>query len=130
MEANNEATGAEVDELIAKLSPEPAVLDPSRRRTEIYMKADDYKEHLKLREDVNDDMQPEKKKHEEKEQRTNDEKTTTTVDELIAANAATQATVAALAAENADIKALLTQLVQLQAKSTAKPAPPTSRNNV
>jgi hypothetical protein len=50
MEAYNEATGAEVDELIAKLTPEPAVLDPSRRRTEIYIRDKDFKDHIKLRE--------------------------------------------------------------------------------
>ena len=67
---------------------------------------------------MHDNLRPEKKKHEEEQQRTNEERTT--VNELIAANAATQATVATLAAENADIKALLTQLVPLQVTSNAK----------
>ena len=84
------------------------------------MKADDYNEHIKLREDVYDDLRPEKKKQEEEQQRTKEEKTTTTVNELIAANVATQATVAAFAAENADSKALLTQLVQLQVASSRR----------
>ena len=37
MEAEHEATEEAGDELIAKLSPEPAMQDPSRRRTEIYI---------------------------------------------------------------------------------------------
>ena len=42
--------------------------------------------------------------------------------ELIAANAASQATVSAMAAENAGIKTLLTQLLQLQSRQTEQTA--------
>ena len=44
------------------------------------------------------------------------------INELIAANAATQPTMSAMAAENAGIKTLLTQLLQLQSRQTEQTA--------
>ena len=46
MEATHEAT----KELIAKLQ------DPSRRWTEIYIQGKDFREHIKLRENVDDNL--------------------------------------------------------------------------
>ena len=68
-----------------KPSPESSIQDPSRRRTEIYMRADQHSEHFKLRGDAEEDLQSIEKLH--------DTKTDERVNELIAANAATQATV-------------------------------------
>ena len=98
-----------------KPSPESAIQDPSRRRTEIYMRADRQTEHFKLRGDAEEDLHSIEKLHEEQATET---KTDEKVNELIAANAATQAaqaatqaTMAALTADNENIKALLSQLV-------------------
>ena len=82
-----------------KPSPGSAIQDPSRRRTEIYMRADQHSEHFKLRGDAEEDLQSIEKLH--------DTKTDERVNELIAANAATQATVAAMADDNSNIKACL-----------------------
>ena len=98
-------------------SPEPAINDPSRRRTEIYMKAAEYEDHIKLRQTAELNLRSIEKRQAE-EDKTNEAKTNEKVNELIAANAATQATMAAMAADNENIKALLSQLVQLQAKQT------------
>ena len=39
-------TPEQVEERLASIcSPDTEISDPTRRRTEIYMKADDYKEH-------------------------------------------------------------------------------------
>ena len=75
MEANNEATGAEVDELIARLSPEPAMQDPSRRRSEIYIREKDFKEHIKLREHVDDNLTTIKKLQRGRYEQTSDDTT-------------------------------------------------------
>ena len=117
----------EIDEIIGKLtspkpSPASAIQDPSRRRTEIYLREERLEEHIKLRKDEDIELRSIEKLRREEEERTN-EQTEEKVNELIAAHAATQetmaetqATMAALAAENTSIKALLTQLVQLQTK--------------
>ena len=73
---------------------------------------------MKLRDDAGFDLRAIDKLQEE--QRTSETKTEDKVNELIAANAATQATVTALAAENAGIKALLTQLVELQTRGASE----------
>ena len=95
--------------------------DPSRRRTEIYMGHGQRKEHFKLRGDAEDDLQTIEKLHDD--QPTTDT-TKETIAELVAANAATQATVSAIVADNATLKddnatmkAMLTQLIQMQAQS-------------
>ena len=122
MEANNEATGAEVDELIERLSPNPTIQDPSRRRTEIYIREKDFEEHFKLRENVDDNLTTIEKLQRGRYEQTSDNTTKEMVNELIAANAATQATMSAMAAENAGIKTLLTQLLQLQSRQTEQTA--------
>ena len=88
--------------------------DPSRRRTEIYMGKGQQHEHFKLRGDAEDDLQTIEKLHDDQ----TTTKTKEMVAELVAANAATQATISAIAADNASIKednasmkALLTQLI-------------------
>ena len=114
----------EIEEAVGRListtpSPESAIHDPTRRRTEIYERKDQRLEHLKLRDDAGFDLRA-IDKIQEQQQRTSDTKTEDKVNELIAANAATQATVTALAAENAGIKALLTQLVELQTRGESE----------
>ena len=115
MEADHEATEEAVDELIATLSPEPAMQDPSRRRTEIYIQGKDFRDHIKLRDNADDSLTLIEKLQREAYERTDNDKTEDKVDKLIAANAATQATISAMAAENASIKTLLTQLLDRQA---------------
>ena len=102
-----------------KASPEQPVSDLTRRRTEIYMKGGKLKDHIKLRDDADSNLQKIEKIRQEENERTNEAKPAAKVNELIAANAATQATqatMAAMAAENMSITALLTHLVQLQVK--------------
>ena len=115
MEADHEATEEAVDELIATLSPEPTMQDPSRRRTEIYTQGKDFRDHIKLRDNADDSLTLIAKLQREAYERTDNDKTEDKVDKLIAANAATQATISAMAAENASIKTLLTQLLDRQA---------------
>jgi hypothetical protein len=103
-------------------SPEQTVSDPTRRRTEIYMKSDDLREHIKLRDDADYDLRQTEKTRQDDKERTNEAKTAEKVNELIAANAATQAAMAAMAADNTSIKTLLTQLLQLQAKQNSTEA--------
>ena len=95
--------------------------DPSRRRTEIYMGHGQRQEHFKLRGDAEDDLQTIEKLHDDQP---TTETTKETIAELVAANAATQATVSAIVADNATLKddnatmkAMLTQLIQMQAQS-------------
>ena len=97
-------------------SPTTATQDPSRRRTEIYMRPDEQKEHFKLRADANEDLQAIDKLHEAAS--ATDTTTEDKMNELFAANAATQATVAAIADDNWSIKAMLTQLLKLQSQPT------------
>ena len=87
-------------------SPEPAINDPSRRWAEIYMKAAEYEDHIKLRKRADLNMCSIEKQQAD-ENKTNEAQTNEKVNELIAANAATQATMAAMAADDANIKALL-----------------------
>ena len=98
MEAEHEATEEAGDELIAKLSPEPAMQDPSRRRTEIYIHGKAFQDHIKLREHADDNLTLIEKLQRETYERTSDDKAEDKVDELIAANAAAQATLSAMAA--------------------------------
>ena len=92
-------------------SPTTTTQDPSRRRTEIYMRPDEQKEHFKLRADANEDLQAISKLQETAA--ATDTTTEQKMNELFAANAATQATVAAIADDNWSIKAMLTQLLQM-----------------
>jgi len=103
-------------------SPEQSISDPTRRRTEIYMQGDDLREHIKLQDDAGSNLQQIEKILQDKEERTNEAKTAEKVNELIAANAATQAAMATMAADNMSIKTLLTQLIQLQAKQKSTEA--------
>ena len=119
MEVDHEATEEAVDELIATLSPEPAMQDPSWRRTEIYIQGKDFRDHIKLRDNADDSLTLIEKLQREAYERTDNDKTEDKVDKLIAANAATQATISAMAAENASIKTLLTQLLDRQAGTSA-----------
>ena len=70
--------------------PEQPVSDPTRRQTEIYMKGDDLKEHIKLRDDADSNLRQIEKIRQEETERTNEAKPAEKVNELIAANAATQ----------------------------------------
>ena len=97
-------------------SPTTTTQDPSRRRTEIYMRPDEQKEHFKLRADANEDLQAINKLQETAA--ATDTTTEQKMNELFAANAATQATVAAIADNNWSIKAMLTQLLQMQSHPT------------
>ena len=99
-------------------SPEQSVSDPTRRRTEIYMQGDDLREHnvIKLRDHADSNLRQIEKIRQDEKERTNEAKTAEKVNELIAANAATQAAMATMAADNMGIKTLLTQLLQLQEK--------------
>ena len=115
----------EIEEVVGRListtpSPESAIQDPTRRRTEIYLREDQRLDHVKLRDDAGFDLRAIDKLRQEETQRTSETKTEDKVNELIAANAATQATMTALAAENAGIKALLTQLVELKTRAWGK----------
>ena len=109
----------EIEHIVEKLpSPEASpkfTKDPSRRRTEIYMGNGQRKEHFKLQGDAEDDLQTIEKLHDDQP---TTEKTKEMIAELVAANAATQATVSAIAADNASfkddnatMKAMLTQLI-------------------
>ena len=122
----------EIEDMVTRLTspkplPESAIQDPSRRRTEIYMRDERHKATSRSYTSSYETMptstysrskicklkkpkEPPKPKLKKK------------VNELIAANAATQATVTAMAAESATIKALLTQLVQAQQGANAKTA--------
>ena len=91
--------------------------DPSRRRTEIYIRDKDFEDHIKPREHAEDNLTTIEKLQRGLYEQTSDDKTKEMVNELFAANAATQATVSAMAAENAGIKTLLTQLLQLQSSA-------------
>ena len=113
MEADHEATEEAVDELIQRLSPEPTMQDPSRRRTEIYIQGKDFQDHIKLRDHADNSPTLIEKLQREAYERTSNDEAEDKVDELIAANTATQATISAMAAENATIKTLLTQLLKL-----------------
>ena len=88
-------------------SPESAKQDPSRRRTEIYMRNEEMTEHIKLQEHADFELSFIDKLRREENERTTDEKTKDKVNELIAANAATQATVSAMAADSTSMKAML-----------------------
>ena len=88
MEADHEATEEAVDELIQQL-----MQDLSRRRTEIYMQGMDFQDHIKLRDHADDSLTLIEKLQQEAHEITNDNKAEDKVDELIAANAATQATI-------------------------------------
>jgi len=122
MEPDIPATGKEVDDLIAKLSPESAIKTPSRRRTELYMRNDEQifdgtarlrqatdgdttskVDYFKLKMGTDDDLRTV-----ETLTKTTDEK----VDELMAANAATQAGMAQLAQDNAKLQAMMMQMIQ------------------
>ena len=76
-------------------------------------------DHMKCRDDAAYGLRAIEKLRQEEKQRTSETKTEDKVNELIAANAATHATMTALAAENAEIKALLAQLVELQTKGAS-----------
>ena len=78
------------------------------------MRADRQTEHFKPRGDAEGDLPSIEKMHEDQATAA---KTKEIVAELVAANAATQATVSAIAADNASIKALLTQLIQMQVQA-------------
>ena len=100
----------EIKELVdrhARPSPESAKQDPSRRRTEIYMRNEEMTEHIKLREHADFKLNLIDQLRREENERTTDEKTKDKVNELIAANAATQATVSAMAADSTSMKAML-----------------------
>ena len=105
-------------------SPEQPVSDPTRRWTEIYMKGADLKEHIKLRDDADSNLRQIEKIRQEETELPNEAKTAEKVNELIAADAATQAAMAAIsmAADNTSIKTLLTQPLQLQAKQNSTEA--------
>ena len=72
-------------------------LDPSRRRTEFYIQGKDFQDHIKLREHTDDNLRLIEKLQRETYERTSasHDKAEDKVDELIAANAATQATISA-----------------------------------
>jgi len=80
------------------------------------MRPDEQKEHFKLRADANEDLQAINKLQETAA--ATDTTTEQKMNELFAANAATQATVAAIADDNWSIKAMLTQLLQMQSQPT------------
>ena len=84
------------------------------------MKPEDYKEHIKLRDDADSNLRSIEKLQREDTQRNDEAQTKTKVNELIAANAATQATVAAMAEDNSNTKAMLAQLLQMQATQNKK----------
>ena len=111
----------EVEDMVNRLtSPEPspdfAIQEPSRRRTEVYMRDDRLEEHIKLREDTDFNLQTIEKLRVDEQERNTDEATKEKVNKLIAANAATQETVAAMAA----LLTSLTQLIQAQQEQGAK----------
>ena len=73
------------------LSPESAKQDLSQRRTEIYMRNEDLTEHMTLREHADHELNPIDKLRHESEERTSNDKTEIKVNELIAANASSNA---------------------------------------
>ena len=91
-------------------SPESAK-DPTRRRTEIYMRNEDLTEHIKLRQHADHELNLIDKLRQESEERSSDDTTERKVNELIAANAATQAAISAMATESSSMKTMLTQLM-------------------
>ena len=138
MEPDIPATGKEVDDLIAKLSPESAIKTPSRRRTELYMRNDEQifdgtarlrqatdgdttskVDYFKLKMGADDDLLTV-----ETLTKTTDEK----VDELMAANAATQAGMAQLAQDNAKLQAMMMQMIQSQMTEKQNTDPLTDLN--
>ena len=112
----------EINELVdrhTRPSPESAKQDPSWRRTEIYMRNEEMTEHIKLQENTDFELNLIDKLRREDNQQTHDKKTKDKVDELIATNAATQATISAMAAESTSMKSMLSQLMSYLPFATA-----------
>ena len=70
----------EVEDMVNRLtspkpSPESAIQEPSRRRTEVYMRDDRLEEHIKLREDTDFNLQTIEKLRVDEQERTTDEAT-------------------------------------------------------
>ena len=94
--------------------------DPSQRQTEVYIRENDFEEHIKLRKPVDDNLTTIKTLQKGLYERNRDDTTNKPSNELIAANAATQATVSVMAAENAGIKTQLAPLLPLQSPAKQK----------
>ena len=94
--------------------------DPSQRQTEVYIREKDFEEHIKLRKPVDDNLTTIETLQKGLYERTRDDTTNKPSNELIAANAATQATVSVMAAETAGIKTQLAPLLPLQSPAKQK----------
>ena len=70
----------EIEDMVTRLtspkpSPESAIQDPSRRRTEIYLRDERLLQHIKLRDDTDFDLRSIEKLQTEEEERTTEEAT-------------------------------------------------------
>ena len=83
------------------------------------MRNDEMTDHIKLRENADFELDRIDKLRQEEKERTYDDTTKDKVDELIAANAATQATISAMAAESTSMKSMLSQLLSYLPFATA-----------
>ena len=75
------------------------------------MRNEDLTEHIKLRQHADHELNLIDKLRQESEERSSDDTTERKVNELIAANAATQAAISAMATESSSMKTMLTQLM-------------------